>query len=255
MPFDIRAAVARLNGRDVERSDSIYALGQAVGQFNALLTAAKARYPEGIDLQGLLGFADVDQVRPKVLLDSAQRLLDALDVVTEDGDEDLPLLSQKFGIVRAHAQLEVDFSACLEDAGGLGLLFFDIDHFKRLNTKHTETVVDRDILVPFQHFLVDVTRSRGFVYSVGGDEFIILLRNAGPDEALAFANRLLRCVHDNPFRVGTTTEALTLSIGVASYPCDAAELLDLRKTANQAENTAKANGRNQVVVAHVGSLR
>lgn len=249
MTFDIRAAVARLNRRDVEQSDSIYAIAQAVSQFNAFLTAAKKRYPESVDLQALFTFDNVNVVKPKILLDASQRLLDAFDVAPDDTDKDSPMLSQKFGIVRAESQLEVDFSGYLEDSGGLGLLFLDIDHFKKLNTKYTETVVDRDILVPFQHLLVDVTYSRGFSYSVGGDEFIILLRNVAPDEAVAFAHRLLTFVREHTFRIGTTDETLTLSIGVACYPHDARELLALREMANQAENTAKAKGRNQVVRA------
>lgn len=156
-------------------------------------------------------------------------------------------LSQKFAILRADNQLGSDFSSCENDSGGLGLIFFDIDHFKALNTKYTETVVDEFILVPFQKLLLELTQSRGFVYSVGGDEFLLLLRNVDPNETQAFANRLLDSIPKHKFIVNGMQETLTISVGVACHPGDAQTASDLRRLANTAENKAKRDGRNRVV--------
>lgn len=156
-------------------------------------------------------------------------------------------LSQKFGILRADSQLGSDFSACENDFGGLGLIFFDIDHFKALNTKYTETVVDQFILVPFQKLLIELTHSRGFAYSVGGDEFLLLLRNVDPNETLAFANRLLEAMRKHRFSVNGAVETLSISVGVACHPSDAQTSIELRKLANAAENKAKRDGRNRVI--------
>lgn len=157
------------------------------------------------------------------------------------------LLSEKFGILRSDKQLKIDFDAYQNDEDGLGLIFFDIDHFKSLNTKYTETVVDKDILAPFQQQLSELVRFRGFAYSVGGDEFIILLLNVNQEETLAFANRLLETARNVVFKVKEEDVKITLSAGVANYPSDSRDYQTLRELANQAENKAKANGRNQVV--------
>ncbi|OGU15254.1 MAG: hypothetical protein A2076_16185 [Geobacteraceae bacterium GWC2_53_11] len=157
------------------------------------------------------------------------------------------LLSEKFGILRSDKQLKIDFEAYQIDGGGLGLIFFDIDHFKPLNTKYTETVVDKDILAPFQRQLSDLVCHRGFAYSVGGDEFIILLLGVNQEETLAFANRLLETARNTVFKVKEDDVNITLSAGVANDLSDSRDYQTLRELANQAENKAKANGRNQVV--------
>lgn len=107
-------------------------------------------------------------------------------------------------------------------------------------------MVDRDVFVPLQRFLVEATRQRGYCYSVGGDEFIVLLRNSSGVETVAFADRLLRSVQDLEFTCDEASIRLTLSIGLASFPSDAHTLQEVREKANHAENRAKANGRNQV---------
>jgi len=250
MGFDIRAATVRLSNRGAERRDSIYSIDQAVNQFNGLLKAAKNRYPDRVDIQGLLEFKSINEVKPQLLKDAIQRLIDALDVEPDAGGDAEPLLSPKFGMLRAESQLEADFSAYVEDHGGLGLLFFDIDHFKKLNTKYTETIVDREVLVPLQRFLLNAIQSRGLGYSVGGDEFIVLLRNADSTESKAFADRLLQTVSAYAFNIGGNKETLTLSIGLACFPSDSKILTQLREMANKAENLAKSTGRNKVVCWH-----
>lgn len=157
------------------------------------------------------------------------------------------LLSEKFEILRSDKQLKKDFESYQDDKNGLGLIFFDIDHFKSLNTKYTETVVDKDILTPFQRQLSELVHARGFAYSVGGDEFIILLLNVNQEETLAFANRLLEAARNTEFKVMENDVKITLSAGIANCPSDSRDYQTLRELANQAENKAKANGRNQVV--------
>jgi diguanylate cyclase (GGDEF)-like protein len=183
------------------------------------------------------------------LRESIDLLLAGLDAAPDAGEDHSPRLSPKFGILRSESQLELDFQAHVENQESLGLLFFDIDYFKNLNTKHTEMIVDQTILVPFQHHLLGVIRDRGYAYSVGGDEFIVLLVNVDSDEAYAFANRLRRDVCQWLFPVGELTEKLTVSVGVVHCPTDATSLGDLRQFANTAENTAKKSGRDRVVRA------
>jgi diguanylate cyclase (GGDEF)-like protein len=156
-------------------------------------------------------------------------------------------LSDKFRILRAESQLETDYSECVLKTDKFGILFFDIDHFKKLNTDHTETVVDEMILKPFQTFLTKLICQRGFGYSVGGDEFIFLLLNVDQVEAIAFGERLLRETSTLTFKVDSKEVKFTLSIGVSSYPQDGQTLGDLRRRANLAEKDAKEYGRNRVV--------
>ena len=153
---------------------------------------------------------------------------------------------QKFGILDAPNLLAKDL---LDAVGVLGctVLYLDADHFKALNSKFTERVVDRDLL-PELHRLVDsVTRGHGYAYAEGGDEMVVLLRNCNESMGLAFAETLRAAVAGRTFVVGGTPVRMSVSIGVASTPQnDRATLAD---RANIAKAAAKRGGRNTVFIA------
>lgn len=250
MNFDIRSAVARLSTRDLsDPGNRSRTSEQAMLQFNALLDAAKSRYPDSLDIRALAPLSGAMFSPPAYLRESLDLLVAGLDAAPDAGNKETPELSPKFGILRAESQLELDFEAHAQNQEALGLLFFDIDHFKSLNTEHTERIVDQAVLAPFQHHLLGLIRDRGYAYSVGGDEFIALLLNVDSDESLAFGNRLRREASQWVFPVEKVTKRLTLSIGVAHCPGDASSLNALRLLANRAENAAKKGGRDRVVRA------
>jgi diguanylate cyclase (GGDEF)-like protein len=151
---------------------------------------------------------------------------------------------QKFGILDAPRQLEEDLPAAL-GVQGVALIYLDIDHFKQVNSKHTEVVVDKTVLPQFQRLVVDTTHGHGYAYAEGGDEVVILLPNSSPAMAIAFASDLLAMVRVANFVVGDAKESLTISAGlaVARSPEDAALLPE---RANLAKKHAKEQGRDRV---------
>lgn len=160
-----------------------------------------------------------------------------------------PELEQKFRIVRAWSQAPRDFEDWLGAGIGMGtVLFLDIDHFKQLNTTHTNVTVDERILAPFQVLLVSHCKEIGEVYRHGGEEFVIVLPNHDKAKGAAVAEELRRRIAEKDFVLNTGSERITVSIGVASWPEDGPEILKLTTAANAAQITAKANGRNNVVV-------
>ncbi len=64
--------------------------------------------------------------------------------------------------------------------------------------------------------------------------------------ARKMAERLRVYVMDKPFLIGGNKLAVTLSIGIATHPRDAAPKDELISKADQALYYAKKNGRNQV---------
>lgn len=159
---------------------------------------------------------------------------------------------QKFGILNSLGQAKVDFASYCSEPGAeanIGVLFLDIDNFKRLNVQFTESVVDREILSPFQQLLRAICIHRGDAYRHGGEEFLVLLPNHTQEEIVQFAERLRRRVETHEFSVDGNPVRITVSIGVALWPKHGSALDDLIARANETEHAAKAGGKNRVELA------
>jgi diguanylate cyclase (GGDEF)-like protein len=159
-------------------------------------------------------------------------------------------LEQKFKILLSQPQEQRDFDAWRADirehASLIGILFIDIDHFKGLNSRHTETKVDETILPEAQKLLKQLTNYRGGAYRHGGEEFVVMLPNYDREEIMAFAEKVRAAFETQKFQVDGTDEAVTVSIGVAIWPYHGENLSDVLAVANIAEHQAKIEGRNTV---------
>jgi diguanylate cyclase (GGDEF)-like protein len=164
---------------------------------------------------------------------------------------------QKFGILWSSGQAFRDFHDWTNNARSsevpVVIAFLDIDHFKSLNTKFTETVVDRSLFPAFQNLLEAMVRHRGYAYREGGEEFLVLLANHTIDEALVFAERIRRTIAAQEFVVDTSRAHLTISLGLARFPDDGGDYDAVKLAANQAKEVAKRLGRDRVVTAEVSS--
>lgn len=158
---------------------------------------------------------------------------------------------QKFGILSSLRQATIDFAeyaSGLNSDTTLGVLFLDIDNFKALNTKFTESVVDKNILIPFQQLLSATCRHRGEAYRHGGEEFLLLLPNYTVNEVSQFAERLRILIETKKFMVGDSPVQVTVSLGIAFCPKHGKTIDALIEKANKAEHVAKTKGRNRVEV-------
>ena len=159
-------------------------------------------------------------------------------------------LEQKFKILLSQPQEQKDFDAWCADAGehpfSIGVLFIDIDNFKALNSRHTETKVDATIFPEAQKLLRQLTDHRGGAYRHGGEEFVVILPNYDIEEVIAFAEKVRAAFETYKFQVDGTNEAMTVSIGFASWPDHGNNLSDVLAVANKAEHLAKSEGRNTI---------
>ena len=130
----------------------------------------------------------------------------------------------------------------------MGVLFIDIDNFKSLIPRFTESTVDQEVLVPFQQFVSSACLYRGDAYRHGGEEFLVLLPNHTTEEVTQFAERLRRKIEAEEFSVTGSPVQITASIGIALWPQHGSTLSDLIAKANKAEHKAKEKGRNRIEV-------
>lgn len=133
---------------------------------------------------------------------------------------------------------------------GTSVLYLDIDHFKALNTTHTERVIDRTVLPGFQTLIAAAVQRHGFAYAEGGDEVVIVLPNTSTSLAAAFAEELRHRIEGHRFAIEGASIHLTVSIGLASSTGNPTQLTEW---ANLAKAEAKRRGRNRTVTTGDGT--
>lgn len=130
----------------------------------------------------------------------------------------------------------------------VALLVADVDHFQRIVDVHGEDA-GRQVLDTIFELVRRNLRQRDAVARPGGDELLILLRNA-PGEALLLANRLCATVRGHIFDIaGMGDVRVTISVGVASAPEHGTTYPSLHAAADRARIRLKAQGRDGAAVA------
>ncbi len=135
------------------------------------------------------------------------------------------------------------------EGGSLGLIMADLDHFKELNDTLGHAAGDV-VLRAVGGFLQTAVRGEDIACRFGGEEFVIILPKASLEDTKRRADRLRQDLKMLP--VGETDRrhaAITMSLGVASFPEHGAEGDELLNAADEALYKAKAKGRDRVVVA------
>jgi diguanylate cyclase (GGDEF)-like protein len=138
-------------------------------------------------------------------------------------------------------------SATIEEAIGraqpVGVLFIDLDRFKRVNDMLGHAVGDQ-LLVQAGRRLSHCVAAGDLVARLGGDEFAIVLSSL-PDPAAAarVASRVIAALA-MPFELQGQEIFVSASVGIASYPHDGASADMLLTSADMAMYSAKNSGRN-----------
>ena len=143
------------------------------------------------------------------------------------------------------ATLENELQRCSYDQRRVGLLFIDIDNFKRINDAFGHQVGDK-CLVDVARRLETTLRDSDILCRLGGDEFAVLVTDLPQAEKIRhLSDRILEAM-DSSLEVDGNVIDVTLSIGVATYPeCDET-VTGLMKCADVAMYRSKELGRNQV---------
>jgi diguanylate cyclase (GGDEF)-like protein/putative nucleotidyltransferase with HDIG domain len=128
----------------------------------------------------------------------------------------------------------------------LSLVMVDLDDFKYINDKFGHTVGDL-ILKDTAGILKDSVRLDDIIARYGGDEFIIILVNAGQERAFQIAERMRRKISQMSFNEpdGTVSFGITASIGIATYPDNAFSAKNLIDRADKAMYRVKRQIKNK----------
>jgi len=136
---------------------------------------------------------------------------------------------------------------CLRQSRELTLLYVDVDNFKEINDTFGHAAGDR-VLETLSERLTRALPKESVIGRLAGDEFAVFLEATGDgseqhEQAASLARLLLASVA-RPLHVGEHEIELTVSVGIATCPRDADNVIDLIRNADAAMYHAKRAGRN-----------
>ncbi|MBF0452718.1 MAG: diguanylate cyclase [Candidatus Magnetomorum sp.] len=131
----------------------------------------------------------------------------------------------------------------------LGIIMMDVDHFKAFNDTYGHEAGDI-VLKELGAFLKQRTRGEDIACRYGGEEFILILTDANPENTKIKAEEIRADVKDRlKIKHHGQTLNITISLGVAIYPTHGLTTEETLKAADMALYKAKANGRDCVEYA------
>lgn len=131
----------------------------------------------------------------------------------------------------------------------MGIIMFDLDHFKLLNDRFGHDAGDA-VLRDLGRLLQEKVRDTDIACRYGGEEFTVILPGADVDACCERADELLQLVRDMKVECnGQMLNDLSISLGVASYPQHGPSWQQVLKAADIALYQAKQRGRRCVAVA------
>ena len=135
---------------------------------------------------------------------------------------------------------------CARARESLALLMIDTDHFKSYNDAHGHAAGDR-LLSFIARTITESFRSSDYACRYGGDEFVVVLPQAGPTKALQIAEQVCHSVRKRPPHAGDSYLAYpsSVSVGIASLGTGM-NLWQLLASADSALYRAKTAGRGTV---------
>ncbi|RFB72785.1 MULTISPECIES: GGDEF domain-containing protein [unclassified Herbaspirillum] len=129
----------------------------------------------------------------------------------------------------------------------LCIALLDLDDFKRINDTHGHATGD-EVLVHLVSVVKETLRKLDVIARFGGEEFLVLLPETEPAEAMQIITRVQRELTKRIFMHNSQRLLITFSGGVA-YRAPGETQADLIKRADVALYKAKNAGKNRVILA------
>jgi diguanylate cyclase (GGDEF)-like protein len=143
-----------------------------------------------------------------------------------------------------HERLRSELTRASRSRDLVALVVFDIDDFKRVNDVHGHGVGD-NVLAKLAEILSETVRASDIACRIGGEEFAVILPSCDAGDALGLAARFNDELAQARF---DPAGKMTVSVGVAQGPDHAMNPRELVACAETAMMTAKAQGKNRIVL-------
>ena len=140
--------------------------------------------------------------------------------------------------------LEREFARGRRGNRAIAILLGDLDHFKQINDVHGHPVGD-EVLCELARRLQRAVRDYDQVGRCGGEEFLVILSECAPGDAMNRAEELRSAISAAPIQTTRGPLAMTMSFGVLAARCgEKLSTKDVLREVDIALYAAKASGRN-----------
>lgn len=143
------------------------------------------------------------------------------------------------------AELEQMIDAAKRQSKTVALLVMDLDGIKKINDTHGH-LFGAYVIGASGKLIGQVVGQRGIGSRFGGDEFLAALPGFEAEAAVGVAEEIRAAIGSHPFEKDGIPLRPGISIGVATFPADAADAKDLFQKADEALYRAKQGGKNRV---------
>lgn len=142
--------------------------------------------------------------------------------------------------------LEAEFKRAKALHTDFSILFFDLDHFKKVNDTYGHDAGDYVLKEITNLIRAGHLRPKDVFARYGGEEFVVLLGNTNAKTAAELAERIRAGVEAHAFIYEGKRLPITTSIGVSELTAEIESAQTLLKAADKALYAAKSGGRNRV---------
>ena len=199
---------------------------------------------------GALGDGDTLQLGPRVAFrytwaDAHQEEL--LRQLFESSKRDA--LTGAFNRQHFEERLNAEVAYAQRHGADVGLVLFDLDHFKRVNDTHGHPAGDA-VLRQVAGIVAQRLRTEDVFARVGGEEFVVILRSSNLKAVARVGERLRAAISTSPVHYEGNLIPISISVGCAALrPRDERGGQELVEMADRRLYAAKNGGRNRVVAS------
>jgi diguanylate cyclase (GGDEF)-like protein len=137
--------------------------------------------------------------------------------------------------------LKYEIEKNLRDNHPIGLLMFDIDHFKNVNDTYGHDEGDR-VLIEVSSAVQNIIRPYDTFARWGGEEFMMILPSIDMKDLIHKAEEIRKTVETHDFNL---RKPITISVGITMYQKDE-KIEEITKRVDELMYYAKESGRNNV---------
>lgn len=124
------------------------------------------------------------------------------------------------------------------------LFMIDIDNLKYINDTYGHVCGDR-IIIRLANCIRMLFRESDILGRVGGDEFIVFMKDCGTTEDICTKAQRLCASYHSSYNFNGTAVSLSCSIGISLFPQHAQNFLDLYEDADKTLYAVKRSGKNK----------